>query len=117
MNIGKLLTEIRKSQGKSRQQVADDIDISIHTLIKYENGQTDPPYERLIKLSKYYNVSTDYLLGINEDEPKELVDLIGERYHLDSASRGLVAMYLELEPKQRTEFIKMLKSHINTDED
>lgn len=74
MNIGKNLTDLRKQKGLSRQNLADKLEISVHTYIKYENESVKPPYETLIKLAKFYNVTTDYLLGV-EPAPNPLADL------------------------------------------
>lgn len=36
----------------------------------YENGKRDIPTEVLIRLSEYYEVSVDYLLGLSDDPKK-----------------------------------------------
>lgn len=69
MDIGKTLTDLRKQKGLSRQKLADQLDISVHTYIKYENETVKPPYETLIKLADFYNVSLDYLLGRETPDP------------------------------------------------
>lgn len=74
MNIGQTLTELRKKQGVSRQEFADEFGISVHTYIKYENGSVNPPYETLLKLANFYGVTTDYLLG-REEQPNPLATL------------------------------------------
>ena len=67
MNIGQALINLRKNKGLSRQNLADELGISVHTYIKYENESVKPPYETLIKIADFYNVSTDYLLGLEDD--------------------------------------------------
>lgn len=38
----------------------------------YELGQRDIPTDILIKLSEYYNVSTDYLLGLTDKKERNI---------------------------------------------
>lgn len=109
MEIGKVLTDLRKEKGLSRQELSDKFDISVHTYIKYENESTRPPYEFLVKLADFYNVSTDYLLGrttvramatLAEDEPtEEEVRELEER---------IVDSYTQMSVETRRECIKVL---------
>lgn len=38
------------------------------TYSQYENGQRQIPIDVLVKLARYYGVSTDYLLGLTDDK-------------------------------------------------
>lgn len=60
------LYTIRKKKGYSQLKVAMDLNISREAISYYENGQRCPNLEMLIKLSKYFNVSIDYLITGNE---------------------------------------------------
>ncbi|ESU26670.1 putative transcriptional regulator [Flavobacterium limnosediminis JC2902] len=46
----------------SQQKVADDLRISRGQYQKYEDGNSEAPYQILIRISQYYNVTTDLLL-------------------------------------------------------
>lgn len=56
------LKEIRKKKGYSQLKVAMDICISREALSYYENGKRSPDVNTLLLLSKYFNVSIDYLI-------------------------------------------------------
>ena len=56
------LREIRKKKGLSQQKVAMDLNISRESLSYYENGKRNPDVSMLIAMSKYFNVSIDYLI-------------------------------------------------------
>lgn len=56
------LKEIRKRKKYSQLKVAMDLCISREALSYYENGKRSPDIDMLIKLSKYFNVSIDYLI-------------------------------------------------------
>lgn len=59
------LTELRERTNKKRQEVADDLNISRASLEFYEKGKRKPDIDVLLKIAKYYNVSTDYLVGLS----------------------------------------------------
>lgn len=56
------LKEIRKRKKYSQLKVAMDLAISREALSYYENGKRSPDLEMLLKLSRYFNVSIDYLI-------------------------------------------------------
>lgn len=64
------LKEIRKSQGKTQVEVAKFIGISQNNYSYWENGKVKIDNESLEKLSNYFKVSVDYLLG-NENLPQK----------------------------------------------
>ena len=60
--FGNRLNRVRKSQGFTAQQMADSVDVGLHSYRKYESNDRQPSYEILIKLADKLNVSVDYLL-------------------------------------------------------
>lgn len=60
MMIG--LKHIRKEKKLNQQKVAFDLHISREALSYYENGKREPSLEMLKTMSKYFNVSIDYLI-------------------------------------------------------
>lgn len=56
------LKEIRKKKNLNQQKVALDLHISREALSHYENGKREPSLDLLIEMSKYFNVSIDYLI-------------------------------------------------------
>lgn len=56
------LREIRKKKGYSQLKVAMDLNISREALSYYETGKRSPDVNMLITMSRYFNVSIDYLI-------------------------------------------------------
>jgi len=54
---------IRKEKKLNQLKVAMDLNISREALSHYENGKREPSIEMLNKLSKYFNVSIDFLIN------------------------------------------------------
>lgn len=56
------LREVRKMRGLNQLKVAMDLSISREALSHYETGKRSPDVEMLIRFSKYFDVSIDYLI-------------------------------------------------------
>ncbi len=60
------LKELREDNDIKQQTVADYLHIKQNTYSQYESGKRQLSIDVLIKLSKFYNVSTDYILGLTD---------------------------------------------------
>ncbi len=56
---------LRNRTGLSQKRVAEELIITRERLAKYEDGRSEPPFEVLKRLAKYYHVSIDLLLSID----------------------------------------------------
>ena len=63
------IRDLREDSDLTQKDLAAFLNCSQQVYSNYELGQRDIPTDILIKLSKFYNVSTDYILGIT-DNPK-----------------------------------------------
>ena len=61
------LKELREKQQLSMEQLGKDLGVTKSRVNMWENSGTVPRSDVLVNLAKYFNVSTDYLLG-NQDE-------------------------------------------------
>ncbi|MCO7124770.1 helix-turn-helix transcriptional regulator [Sporolactobacillus shoreicorticis] len=62
------LTRLRKSRGKTQEDIAKILGITRPAYTAYEIGTRQPDYESLIKLAKYFDVTIDYLLTGEKEE-------------------------------------------------
>lgn len=88
MSLGKRLKQLRKSIRKTQQEVAKDLGISRARYSHFENDRNEPDSEMLKKLAEYYNVSADYLLGKEEDQVVDLLEVIENRPHARDPKTG-----------------------------
>ncbi|MBE6537821.1 MAG: helix-turn-helix transcriptional regulator [Ruminococcaceae bacterium] len=65
----KRIRDLREDKDLTQKEMAKILNCSQQVYSNYELGQRDIPTDVLIKLSKYYKVSVDYILGIS-DIPK-----------------------------------------------
>ena len=63
---GKILRELRTEKKLTQQQFADIFNISQKSVSKYETEQLDLSTDLIIKICRYFKVSADYLLGLED---------------------------------------------------
>lgn len=90
-----LLKELRKKRGISQEDVAKALGITLRTYQNYEYGQREPNIEMIVKLSDFFGVTTDYLLG-REPETDALAPL-----GLETGEKSALEVYLKLPEDKR----------------
>lgn len=65
------IRDLREDNDLTQKQVAQSLNCSQQVYSNYELGQRDIPTDILIKLSKFYDVSTDYILGLSDDPKRK----------------------------------------------
>ena len=63
------IRDLREDRDLTQKQLAKELNFSQQVYSNYELGQRDIPTDILIRLSMFYKVSVDYILGIS-DNPK-----------------------------------------------
>ena len=67
MKFPEILKELRKEKNLTHKKLAEEIGYSKAIIGFWEKGEKQPTAEAIISLAVFFNVSTDYLLGL-EDE-------------------------------------------------
>lgn len=63
----KRIRDLREDRDLKQRELAEVLNCSQRVYSNYELGQRDIPTDILIKLSQFYNVSVDYLLGLSNN--------------------------------------------------
>lgn len=66
MKFAEKLITLRKRRELTQEQLADMLNVSRQSVSKWENGQVIPDVEKIVELSKTFDVTTDYLLKPSE---------------------------------------------------
>lgn len=66
----KRIRELREDHDLTQAQISKYLNMSQTGYSKYETGENDIPTKILIELTKYYNTSVDYLLGLTDNPNK-----------------------------------------------
>lgn len=90
VRLGNLIEESNVTQ----RHLALDLHVASSTINGYISGYREPDFSMLIRLASYFDVSTDYLLGLsNEKKPAPS--------SLDFAESELIRLYRSLTPERR----------------
>ena len=71
------ISELRTALGISMKEAAARLDMPYTTYVNYEKGTREPNSETLIKLSRFFGTSIDYLLCLTDERkpyPKSILN-------------------------------------------
>lgn len=93
---------LRNRRGLSQKELADEILLSRVRYSKYEDGRSEAPYEVLIRISKYYNISIDLLLTVDimKYPVDDLLNLPGNKVLLPVVVDAEGHDYIEIVPQK-----------------
>lgn len=110
MEMKKRLEYFREKKGYNKKEVAEGSGIPYTTYIKYEYGEREIGVAALQKLSDFYHVTTDYLLGRPDAKtPEDPVEMLSTRYKLGTTERTIIASYLALPQDDRTKLVDIVE--------
>lgn len=72
MSLAKKMIELRKQNGLSQQDLADRLGVSRQAISRWETGAVQPLADSVRGLAQVFQVSTDYLLNDDLDDPTPL---------------------------------------------
>ncbi len=72
MTIGERIYELRTRHNLSQGDLANELNVSRQSISKWENGNSTPDLEKIIRLAEIFNVSLDELIR-NEERETEVV--------------------------------------------
>ena len=85
IQFGENLRKLRTERGLTQKELGDRVGLSKAVVSKYENSLGYPSLDMLIKISAFFGVSTDYLLGAASKKTLDLSGLTDEQIGAVSA--------------------------------
>ncbi len=73
--LGEIIKKLRIARGLNQVQLAQKLDVSKQTISNWENNNILPSVEMLMKISRFFSVSTDFLLELDTREYIEVSGL------------------------------------------
>lgn len=64
--FGQRVKQELKAQNKKQVDLATHLSVQKSTLSEWLNGNNEPPMKTIVDIALYLNVSTDYLLGVED---------------------------------------------------
>lgn len=66
--FGIKLKQLRNEKGITQKELADILNVRNTTISAWEKDIAEPPYDTLVELAKIFEVTTDYLLGLEKEK-------------------------------------------------
>ena len=76
LTIGRNLKNLRKARNLTQEELAEHLGISFQAISKWERGEGYPDITMLPALARYFGVTVDELIGMNEIEAARELDRI-----------------------------------------
>ena len=67
-NYYEIIRELREDNDLTQQEIADVLGTTQQVYSRYEKGINEMPIRHIITLCKYYKVSSDYILGLTDNQ-------------------------------------------------
>lgn len=96
MNMADRIQYLRKSKSISQEELADQLGVSRQAVSKWESGQSTPDLEKVVIMSDFFGVTTDYILkGIEPVKDKEQKDkeLTGKVLYIASTAFIFIGLF------------------------
>lgn len=110
--FGELLAELRKDHRLTQKDLAKILFVTDGTISNYETGVHYPDVEKLIEISKYFNVTTDYLLGLckNNLSPDTLNEIF-----LGKLTIGDIVTQIHVLDDEHKQALKIILNDVHSD--
>ncbi|MBQ7345472.1 MAG: helix-turn-helix domain-containing protein [Oscillospiraceae bacterium] len=83
MTLGRRIAQRRRMLGLSQETLGEKMGVSRQAISKWESGAANPEMEKLVAMSKLFDVSVGWMLGVEDEQKKEIAteeeaELIGQ---------------------------------------
>lgn len=95
MILADKITDLRKKNGWSQEELANQLGVSRQAVSKWESSSSIPDLDKIIRMSNIFEVSTDYLLKDSLEEPSDDREMLENKtadYRMDEENIQMVSM-------------------------
>lgn len=105
------LKKLRAEYGMTQAQLAQKLGISASAVGMYEQGRREPDSELMARLARLFHVSTDYLLGVQqESEADQEVNTVIDRFtNILKKQQGLMFNGMPLSESDREKIVNAIR--------
>lgn len=122
MMIGQRIKELRGSQSLTQREFAQLFNVNNSTLAMWETNKNEPDIETIKRLAQFFDVSTDYLLGLTDEwgnaQPSSGSSSAGTTKppsELSEDEQELLDIYVSLTLERRRDVLTLVKSLATAD--
>lgn len=108
------LKELRLEKKISQAELASELNISNRTISMYEQGKSEPNIEILLKIAKYFHVTSDYLIGLSDKKNADFeIIYMSRQLGLSERSIEELLMYSQIANSQEGEMQKHITNKLD----
>ncbi len=97
------IQQLRKEKGMSQDNLSAFLEVAQVTVSQYESGRSYPSVSVLLKMAEFFDVSTDYILGLSDIRgvlksgitTDDEAEVINNYRSLPPSERALVRAYMQ----------------------
>lgn len=110
------IRDLREDSDKTQEKIAKELKMHTTTYARYETGENRIPFDFVITLANYYNVSLDYIAGRTNDKrgfnksdlPQSEIELLKKFRSLSESGKGKILERMAvIEEQEREEKAKI----------
>lgn len=110
------IKELRLEKKLTQQALAKNLGVNQTTLSKIECGLTTPDAMLLISLSRFFQVSADYVLYLSEERLSADI-LLADNMHYLKKYRHFISLYQKMNPRLQKDLYQFMCSILANNED
>lgn len=96
MNFGEILNNLMREEDVTQAELAKSIGYTQRAVSKWVNCQSEPTEKAIVKCANFFQVSTDYLLGLEDDFGARLAPIHSDDTNLTTEERQLIEDFRKL---------------------
>ena len=108
MLFGERLSLLRNERQMKQEDLGKIFHLSKSTISTYERNEHQPDYDTLIELAKYFNVSTDYILGVSDQ--RRPLKILKSSFYNNCSFEKILNILQELTPSARKTAYEVITS-------
>lgn len=109
------IKELRLEKKLTQESLARHLGVNQATVSKLENESITPDAMLLTRLSRFFHVSTDYVLYLSEQRLSADL-LLAENMHHLKRYQHLISLYQKMTPKQQQDCFNFVRSILDSSE-
>ena len=111
--IGQIIRELRREMDCTQNKLADVLGVTQDSISLWENDKRIPDTQYIVEMAKFFDVTTDYLLGLTDEYKNVRFGKEGNQpRYLAPAEEALLKKYREMSAKEKallSQYIELLK--------
>lgn len=117
MTFGETLKRLRQRNNISQDELARKLNVKQYVISSWEIGRSEPNIEQIKRLSTYFNIPTDYLLGkdvviVKDENEFQIVTNNFKQDVKDDAINEIIELLSTLNEKEKGKILKITKDAI-----